>query len=95
MKPRQEPLIQKDSGKVIKKELESLRGPVTVLVFTSEEVNKPFNEFCIKLLTELSGISDKILPKFEAVGSELSKKYAITGSPVLLIQPDKYSIQAK
>ena len=93
MKPRQEPLIQKDSGKVIKKELESLRGPVTVLVFTSEEVNKPFNEFCIKLLTELSGISDKILPKFEAVGSELSKKYAITGSPVLLIQPDKYSIR--
>ena len=56
-------------------------------------MNKPFNEFSIKLLTELSGISDKILPKFETIGSELSKKYDITGSPTLLIQPDKYNIR--
>ena len=93
MKPRKEPLISKDSGKTIKKELESLKDPVSILVFTSEEVNKPFNEFSIKLLTELSGISDKILPKFETIGSELSKKYDITGSPTLLIQPDKYNIR--
>ena len=93
MKPRKEPLISKDSGKTIKKELDSLKDPVSILVFTSEEVNKPFNEFSIKLLTELSGISDKILPRFETIGSELSKKYDITGSPTLLIQPDKYNIR--
>jgi thioredoxin reductase (NADPH) len=93
MKPRQEPLITKDSGKAIKKELDNLRDPVTILVFTSEDLNKPFNEFCIKLLTELSAISGKVLPKFETVGSELSKKYAVTGSPTLLIQPDKFDIR--
>ncbi len=93
MKSRKEPLISKDSVKTIQEELQNLRDPVNVLVFTSEELNKPFNEFTIKLLTELSGISDKILPKFETIGSELSKKYDITGSPTLLIQPDKYNIR--
>jgi thioredoxin reductase (NADPH) len=93
MKPRKEPLISKDSGKTIKKELDSLKDPVNILVFTSEEVNKPFNEFSIKLLNELSGISDKILTKFETIGSELSKIYDITASPTLLIQPDKYNIR--
>jgi thioredoxin reductase (NADPH) len=93
MKPRKEPLISKDAGQAIKKELENLKDAVSILVFTSEEVNKPFNEFSIKLLTELSVISDKILPKFETVGSELSKKYDIAGSPTLLIQPEKYNIR--
>jgi len=93
MKPRKEPLISKDSVKTIQEELQNLRDPVNILVFTSEELNKPFNEFTIKLLTELSGISDKILPKLEAVGSELSKKYDVAGSPTLLIQPDKYNIR--
>lgn len=93
MKPRKEPLISKDFGETIKKELESLKDPVSILLFTSAEVNKPFNEFSTKLLTELSAISDKILPKFETVGSELSKKYDITGSPTLLIQPDNYNIR--
>ena len=93
MTPRKEPLISKDSGKIIKKELDKLKEPVNVLLFTKAELNEPFNEFSIKLLTELSGISDKILPKFETAGSELSKKYDITGSPTLLIQPDKYNIR--
>ena len=93
MKPRNEPLISRDSGRTIKKELDSLKDPVSILAFTSEEVNKPFNEFSIKLLNELAVMSDKILPKFETIGSELSKKYDITASPTLLIQPDKYNIR--
>ena len=91
--PEKEPFISEDSRKILKKELDNLREPVSILIFTSKKVNKPFNEFSIKLFTELSRVSDKILPKFEAIGSDLSNKYDITRSPTLLIQPDKYNIR--
>ncbi len=93
MKTRKEAFITEDSKKIIKKELDNLTDPVNILLFTSEEENKPFNEFSIKLFTELSRISDKILPKFEKIGSELSKKHSVTRSPTILIQPDKYNIR--
>lgn len=93
MKPDKEPFISEDSRKILKKELDNLKEPVSILIFTAKEVNKPFNEFSIKLFTELSRISDKILPKFEAIGSDLANKYDITHSPTLLIQPDKYNIR--
>lgn len=93
MDPEKEPFVSEDSRKILKKELDNLRDPVDILIFTSKGVNKPFNEFSIKLFTELSRISDKILPKFEAIGSDLSNKYDITRSPTLLIQPDKYNIR--
>ena len=93
MKPDKKPFISEDSRKILKKELDNLREPVSILIFTDKEVNKPFNEFSIKLFTELSRISDKILPKFEVIGSDLANKYDITRSPTLLIQPDKYNIR--
>ena len=93
MDPEKEPFISEDSRKILKKELDNLKDTVNILIFTSKGVNKPFNEFSIKLFTELSRISDKILPKFEAIGSDLSNKYDITRSPTLLIQPDKYNIR--
>ena len=93
MDPKKEPFISEDSRKILKKELDNLKDPVSVLIFTATGVNKPFNDFSIKLFTELSGISDKILPKFETIGNDLSKKYGITRSPTLLIQPDKYNIR--
>ena len=93
MKARKEAFISEDSKKIIKKELDNLTNPVSVLLFTSEEENKPFNEFSIKLFTELSQISDKIQPKFEKIGSELSKKHNVTRSPTIVIQPNKYNIR--
>ncbi|MFZ2196893.1 MAG: thioredoxin-disulfide reductase [Thermodesulfovibrionales bacterium] len=93
MNPKKEPFISEDSRKILKKELDNLREPVNILIFTAKEVNKPFNEFSIKLFTELSGISDKVLPKFEAIGGDLANKYDVSRSPTLLIQPDKYNIR--
>ena len=93
MKVRKEAFISGDSKKIIKKELENLKDPVSILLFTSEEENKPFNEFSIRLFTVLSLISDKILPKFEKIGSGLSKKHNVTRSPTIVIQPDKYNIR--
>lgn len=93
MKPHKETFISEDSKKIIKKELDNLTGPVSLLIFTSEEVNKPFNEFSIKLFTELSHISAKIKVKYESIGGKLSEKYDVTRSPTILIQYDKYNIR--
>ena len=93
MKQKKEPFISEDTRKIIKKELENLTEPVRILIFTAEEVNKPFNEFSIKLFTELSGLSEKILPRFEHIGGELAAKYTIDRSPTILIQPEKYDIR--
>ncbi|RPI34606.1 MAG: thioredoxin-disulfide reductase [Nitrospiraceae bacterium] len=93
MKQKKEPFISEDTRKIIKKELDNLKEPVSILIFTAEEVNKPFNEFSIKLFTELSQLSEKILPKFEHIGGELAGKYNVDRSPTILIQPEKYDIR--
>ena len=71
------PFISEDSRKILKKELENLINPVTILIFTSEGINAPFNDFSIKLFTELSRLSKKILPVFETTDSDLAKQYGI------------------
>ncbi len=95
MKPEKENLlIAEDARKLLRKDFSQLTEPVTIIAFLSDgEENKPFNEYSRKLLTELSKISGKIIPKFEAIGGELSKKYNVTRTPTLLIQPEKYNIR--
>jgi thioredoxin reductase (NADPH) len=93
MKSKKDPLIADDTKEILQKELIQLKDPVTIFVFSSEDANKPFNEYSHNLLTELSSISDKIIPKFEKIGSALAKKYGVSRSPTLLIQPEKYDIR--
>ena len=95
MKPKKENLlIADDARKLLQKDFSQMIDPVTIIAFLSDgEENKPFNEYSRKLLTELSEISGKIIPKFEAIGGELSKIYNVTKTPTLLIQPEKYNIR--
>ena len=93
MKPEKEPLISKDSAKVLKEEFKNLTRPVGVMIFTAEEVNKPFNEFTMRLFEELAGISEKIKPEFFTIGSDLSKKHNVHRSPTVLIEPGKFDIR--
>ena len=93
MKPKKEAFISKDTQKVIKQEMARMKETVTVIAVLSEEQNKPFNDFCRNLLTELSALSDKIKPVYAAPGSSAAEKYGITRTPTLLIEPDRYSIR--
>jgi glutaredoxin-like protein len=93
LKQKKEPFISEDARKIIKKELENLKETVSILIFTADEVNKPFNEFSINLFTELSRLSEKIIPKFEHIGGELAGQYNVDRSPTILIQPEKYNIR--
>jgi thioredoxin reductase (NADPH) len=87
-------LIAPDSRKVLQEEFSQLRAPVRIVVFTDEKrKDDPFNDFSVRLVRELSEITDKITPSFESLAGELAKKYDVTRSPTLLLQPDTYAIR--
>jgi thioredoxin reductase (NADPH) len=93
MKTKKEALISEDTKKLVQKELDQMKEPVTIVAVLSDEQNKPFNDFCRKLITELAGLTGKIRPIFDAPGGETAKKYRITRTPTLMIDPDRYAIR--
>jgi len=93
MKEKKNLLLSTESRKALKEDFLQLKEPVTIFVFTDEEENKPFTEFSVKLISELSEISDKILPRFEKIRGESAAKYGVSRVPTLLIEPEKYGIR--
>jgi thioredoxin reductase (NADPH) len=93
MKTKKEALISEDTKKLVQKELDHMKEPVTIVAVLSDEHNKPFSDFCRRLITELAGLTDKIRPIFDAPGGETAKKYRITRTPTLMIDPDRYAIR--
>lgn len=93
MKKMETALISEDSRKTLNKDFSQLKDPVTIIAFLTEDEKEPFSEFTKKLMTELSGITDKIKPIFEKLDGEAAKKYHVTRAPVMLIQPEKYAIR--
>ena len=62
MKKKKDKLISGDTKKILQRDFARLEEPVTILLFTSENENMPFNEYSHNLLVELSEISEKIRP---------------------------------
>ncbi len=93
MKQNKNVLITPDSRKILQEEFAQLQSPVTIMVFTDDRENKPFNDFCLALISELSEITDKIRPVVETLSGDLAKKHGVTRSPTILLQPDKYDIR--
>jgi thioredoxin reductase (NADPH) len=88
-------LLPPEARKVLSEDFTQLEHPVSVYIFTDEEnrENRPFNEFAVKFLGELSEISDRIRPVFEKTSGDIAKKYGVSRSPVILIEPEKYDIR--
>jgi thioredoxin reductase (NADPH) len=93
MEQKKTVLITPDSRKILQEEFSQLRSPVTLMVFTDDTKNKPFNDFCLALISELAEITDKITPVFGSLTGDLAKRYDVTRSPTILLQPDKYRIR--
>ncbi len=89
---KKDPLIDERSQKILQQDLLEMKDPVMLILFTSTTENKPFNEFSSRLLTELSGLTDKLKVTIEEIGGPLSQKFGITRTPTLLIAPDKFKI---
>jgi thioredoxin reductase (NADPH) len=88
-------LLPPEAREILKQDFSQLENPVSVLVFTDEEnrENRPFGEFAVKFLRELSEITDKIKPVFEKVSGDTAKKYGVSRTPVILIEPEKYHVR--
>lgn len=71
----------------------SLKNDVEVLVFTAPGLNDPFNEYLIRLVTDLARLDTRIKAQFHGLDSEAAKKHAVASSPVALISPDKFKIR--
>ncbi len=93
MREKKNLLLSAESRKALKEDFRQLKEPVNIFVFTDSEENKPFSEYSVKLVSELSEISDKILPRFEKMGGESAAKYGVSRVPTLLIEPGKYDIR--
>lgn len=93
MEEKKTPLIGEEARKILLEDFRELRDPVPIFLFTDAKQNESFNDYCRELLGELALISDKIAPKFEEIGGELSRKYDVSRSPTLLINPEKYRIR--
>jgi thioredoxin reductase (NADPH) len=94
-KKKKDILLPPEAREILKQDFSQLENPVSVLVFTDEEnkENKPFGEFAVKFLRELSEITDKIRPVFEKVSGETAKKYGVSRAPVILIAPERYHVR--
>jgi thioredoxin reductase (NADPH) len=70
-----------------------LNNTVVLEVFTQEQQNDQYNLLTMHFLQELKELSDKIIVHMNQVGDEKSKKYQVTRSPTILLNPDEYNIR--
>lgn len=84
--------LPKETKKILKTRFEELDDPVHLAVFTKKGENDEFNRMTVLFGKELTTISKKIKATFHQVGDKTAKKYDITRSPTIMIQPEKYHI---
>jgi len=85
--------LPEDAKKILGERFKQLKEKVFLEVFTKDGVNDQFNTLITLFAKELSKLSDKIIVNFYKVGDDFSKKYAVTRSPTVLFNPEKYSIR--
>ena len=86
-------ILNDDARKTLEKTFKDLKNRITLEVYTKDGVNEPYNQLAVKFVSELMGISEKIVGRFYKMGDERSEKMGVTRSPTILIEPEKYRIR--
>jgi len=84
--------LPEETKEVLSKRFKDLDESVHLAVFTKKGENDEFNQITQLFVKELSLISEKITVDFHTIGDDTAKKYNITRSPTIIIQPEKYHI---
>ena len=87
------PIINDEVKKDLRKSFESLENPVTISVFTKDGVNDQYNRIAIQLITEVAAVDDRINADFHSIGGKESQEHGVQRSPTILIAPDRYRIR--
>jgi thioredoxin reductase (NADPH) len=86
-------LIPKDSREQLKEQFKLLKEKVILEIFSKKGENEPYNELAIRFATDLSRLADKIELRQNKIGDARAKKYDVTRSPTVLINPEQYHIR--
>lgn len=82
-----------DAKKILIERFKVLKNKVILEVFIKEGENDQFNTLTVLFTKELEKISDKIGVIINKIGNTKSKKYNVTRSPTILINPEDYKIR--
>ncbi|MCX5919370.1 MAG: hypothetical protein NTX30_22180 [Deltaproteobacteria bacterium] len=72
---------------------EKMPYPASILLFTDEGQNEPFNQAAREVLQILRRVSPKVQFKEYDLGDEQARKWKIQASPTLLFDPERYRIR--
>ncbi len=89
---KQKPLLTDKARKILQEDLLQMKEPVSLVLFSGGDENRPFNEYCARLLRELASLTEKVIVTAEDIGGVQAKERGITRSPTILIAPEKYAI---
>ena len=84
--------LPEDTKQVLRERFKKLKNKVTLEVFTKQGENDQFNTITELFTKELAKLSDAIEVHLNTIGDEQSKRYKVTNSPTVLIQPEHYHL---
>lgn len=85
--------LPEESRKHLEEHFGSLEAPVTLVIFTQEGENDPYNEYIHKFADDLSRLSEKITIESHDLDSDIAREHGVEASPTVLFNPDTYDIR--
>lgn len=85
--------LPKDIQKQLAETFKSLKNPVSLELFTQQDVNEEFSDYTIKFCADLARISDKITVTQHKIPSPRADELGVSASPTLCVAPDDYHIR--
>jgi thioredoxin reductase (NADPH) len=86
-------IIHDDAKKILQERFKELLNIVHLAVFTQEKHNSQYDVMTVAFLRELAKLSDKIVVHEHYLGDEEAKKYHVSRSPTILLNPDEYHLR--
>jgi thioredoxin reductase (NADPH) len=86
-------ILGEETRKALRETFEMLQGRVILEVFTQKGVNDEFSAVTVRLMKAIAELSDKIEVNVNDMTGEKARKYGVSRSPSVLIDPEKYRIR--
>ena len=93
MPEQEKEVLGEETRKALRETFEMLQGKVVLEVFTQEGVNDEFSAVTVRLMKAIAELSDKIEVNVSDMAGEKARRYGVSRSPSVLINPEKYRIR--
>lgn len=89
----QDELISEENKEAIRKAFSVLSRPVSLELFIKAGENDPFNDLTVALFSVFPKLSDKIMVNINDIGGDKSRRWNVSRSPSVLIEPELFNIR--